>query len=95
LDHSPGNTLIKIDKGDYKFYLIDLNRMRFEKMSFEERMKNFNRLTKDALVIKIFSEQYANLYDQKLESVYKKMLHYSEKFFLNRKRLNKIKKFKF
>lgn len=95
LDHSPGNTLIKANKGDYKFYLIDLNRMQFKKMSFKDRMKNFNRLTKDSLVIKIFSEQYASLYGLKFEAVYEKMLHYSDKFFSNRERLKKIKKLKF
>jgi hypothetical protein len=34
LDHSPGNTLIiKKDNGDYDFYLVDLNRMKFEVLS--------------------------------------------------------------
>ena len=45
LDHSPGNTLIMDDGNDnYDFYLIDLNRMRFENMTFEKRMHNFRRL---------------------------------------------------
>ena len=30
LDHSPGNYSVKNINGDYHFYLVDLNRMRFE-----------------------------------------------------------------
>ena len=95
LDHSPGNTLIKVNENKYKFYLIDLNRMEFKKMNFDDRMKNFNRLTKDSNVIKIFSEQYASLYKVDNDIIYKKMLFYSNKFFSNRSKLKKLKKFKF
>jgi hypothetical protein len=95
LDHSPGNTLIKVNENNYKFYLIDLNRMEFKKMSFDDRMKNFNRLTQDSNVIKIFSEQYASLYKVDNDIIYKKMLFYSNKFFSNRSKLKKLKKFKF
>ena len=36
LDHSPGNTLIiKKGNGSYDFFLIDLNRMKFEDLSIE------------------------------------------------------------
>ena len=95
LDHSPGNTLIKVNENNYKFYLIDLNRMEFKKMNFDDRMKNFNRLTQDSNVIKIFSEQYASLYKVDNDIIYKKMLFYSNKFFSNRSKLKKLKKFKF
>ena len=60
LDHSPGNTLI-VDKGEgkYDFYLIDLNRMRFEPMSFEQRMKNFRRLWLSKHMINVMADTYA------------------------------------
>jgi len=92
LDHSPGNTLIKFNNNDYEFYLIDLNRMQFKKMSFDDRMQNFNRLTKDPNVIEIFSREYAALFDQNFDFVYDKMLSYSEQFFFNRERIKKLKK---
>lgn len=92
LDHSPGNTLIKFNNNEYEFYLIDLNRMQFKKMSFDDRMQNFNRLTKDSSVIKIFSKEYATLINQNIDLVYNKMLSYSEKFFSNRERTKKLKK---
>ena len=91
LDHSPGNTLIKFNNNEYDFYLIDLNRMQFKKMSFEERMQNFNRLTKDPSVIEVFSREYATLFNQNYDLVYNKMLSYSERFFSNREKTKKIK----
>jgi len=45
LDHSPGNTLIVNNgNGTYDFYLIDLNRMKFEDLSIEKRMDNFKKM---------------------------------------------------
>lgn len=65
LDHSPGNTLIKQNsKGDYDFYLVDLNRMQFKKLSLTERIKNFERLTTNAELIEIMSAEYARLTQQ-------------------------------
>ena len=45
LDHSPGNTLIKKVSKDFKFYLVDLNRMEFKPLDFDTRIKNFSKLT--------------------------------------------------
>lgn len=65
LDHSPGNTLIKDNKdGTYSFYLIDLNRMRFESMDFRKRMHNFRRLWPSKAMIKIIAEEYSKLYNK-------------------------------
>lgn len=62
LDHSPGNTLIvKRDDENYDFYLIDLNRMRFEPMDFEMRMKNFRRLWPSKGMIAIMADEYAKI----------------------------------
>lgn len=59
LDHSPGNTLIRINDDNYSFYLVDLNRMRFEQMSFESRMKNLSKLTIHESIIRVMSNEYA------------------------------------
>ncbi|MCG2420254.1 lipopolysaccharide kinase InaA family protein [Aequorivita sp. F47161] len=81
LDHSPGNTLI-IDNGDntYDFYLIDLNRMRFEDMTFENRMHNFRRLWLSKTMIKIMAEEYAKCYGKSFEETHAMMLKYSRSF---------------
>lgn len=68
-DHSPGNTLIKINADNsYSFYLVDLNRMQFHaQMSFEKRMYNLRRLTPKKEMIAVMANQYAKLYTQKTE----------------------------
>ncbi len=72
LDHSPGNTLIKKEKeGGYRFYLVDLNRMRHrQNLGFKARMKNFARLTATDDIIAIISEEYANITNYNAASVY-------------------------
>lgn len=71
LDHSPGNTLI-VDKGSnsYDFYLIDLNRMKFEDMSVEARMDNFKKLWPSRTMVKIIAERYAELSGQPYEKLH-------------------------
>jgi len=81
LDHSPGNTLIlEHQKDKYHFYLIDLNRMRFESMSFEKRMRNFRRLWLSKTMVKIIAEKYAELYGKTYAETHELMSNYSRKF---------------
>ena len=70
LDHSPGNTLVKLHNSSPIFYLIDLNRMKFEKMNFTRRIMNFRRLTNDKEVLKIISKEYARLYNRDFDEVF-------------------------
>ena len=60
-DHSPGNTLIKKKKEKYQFYLVDLNRMKFEYLSFQDRLKNFARLTPDREIYVIIADEFAKI----------------------------------
>ncbi|WP_417366413.1 lipopolysaccharide kinase InaA family protein [Flavobacterium beibuense] len=71
LDHSPGNTLI-VNKGNgqYDFYLIDLNRMKFEDMDTEARMDNFKKLWPSRAMVKIMADKYAELSKQPAEKLY-------------------------
>ncbi len=81
LDHSPGNTLIlKNEDGSYDFYLIDLNRMRFEELSLEQRMKNFRRLWLSKTMINIMAPIYAELYGTTSEKTHRLMTQYSRAF---------------
>lgn len=62
LDHSPGNTLVvKRGEGQYDFYLIDLNRMRFEALSIEARMDNFKKMWLSRTMVKVIAKKYAEL----------------------------------
>lgn len=80
LDHSPGNTLITRGKGGFEFSLVDLNRMAFKPLDFEERMKNFARLTTKQEVLRILAAEYAHLSGRKEEEVFQKMWIYTRRF---------------
>lgn len=79
-DHSPGNTLIKRTETGYRFYLVDLNRMAFKELSFEERMKNFSRLTPKEEMILQMSKTYASLINRNQKEVFEKMWKYTQDF---------------
>jgi len=96
LDHSPGNTLIKIDANqNCKFYLIDLNRMKFHKeMNFDQRMKNLSKITPSKEMVQLISKEYAKLYQKNENEVFEKMWYYTSKFqkkFLRKKKLKNFK----
>lgn len=80
LDHSPGNTLIRKVKDGYAFFLVDLNRMKFEPMNFEARMKNFARLSKFKNMIEIMSDEYALASREKYTKVHQAMLQSVNEF---------------
>ena len=92
LDHSPGNTLIQLNGGDYRFFLVDLNRMNFKSLNFEERMKNFSRLTPEKEMVAIMASEYAKLSNRPEAEVFEKMWFYTEEFqrkFLKKKQMKK------
>lgn len=96
LDHSPGNTLIKIENGKYQFYLVDLNRMEFKKLDFETRIKNFSRLTIHKSMIEVMSDEYAKCMEADYQKVFNLMWHETEAFqekYYRKKRLKKKLKF--
>ncbi|MBU2951619.1 Kdo domain containing protein [Tamlana agarivorans] len=96
LDHSPGNTLIQLNGGDYKFYLVDLNRMEFGGLDFQTRIKNFARLSTHKSMVEIMSDEYAKCsgenYDKIFQLMWKETEDFQDKY--NRKRRLK-KKLKF
>lgn len=96
LDHSPGNTLIQLNNGNYRFYLVDLNRMNFKEMDFDSRMKNFSRLTSKMEIVRIMAHEYASLINRPEKEVFSKMWFYTKDFqekFWRKRRLKKRLKF--
>ena len=81
LDHSPGNTLI-INNGNknYDFYLIDLNRMKFEKLSIKKRMDNFKKMWLSKLMVQIISKKYAQLSHQSAAELQIILMEKSQQF---------------
>ncbi len=80
LDHSPGNTLIKREGNEYRFYLVDLNRMHFGKMDFDTRIKNFVKLTIHESMIKIMSNEYAKCTGEDENKIFNLMWKYTKEF---------------
>jgi hypothetical protein len=96
LDHSPGNTLIQLNNGDYKFYLVDLNRMNFGKLDFETRIKNFSKLTIHKSMVEVMSDEYAKCSGYDYDKIFNVMWQETEAFqerFYRKKRLKKKLKF--
>jgi hypothetical protein len=92
LDHSPGNTLIKKVDGTYQFYLVDLNRMNFEPMSYEDRIKNFAKLTTNKDMIAVMSDEYAKCSDVDSNTVKDLMWQYMQEFQEKHQRKGRLKK---
>lgn len=92
LDHSPGNTLIRLNNGEYQFFLVDLNRMNFKALSFEERMQNFSRLTPYKEMVAIMASEYSRLINRPEEEVYERMWFYTDEFQKKFQRKKEIKR---
>lgn len=93
-DHSPGNTLIKKqENGQYSFYLVDLNRMKFHnEMSLELRMKNLSRLTPKKDMIKIMADEYAKISQENAQQLFEMLWRFTTAFQHKFHRKQKIKK---
>ena len=98
LDHSPGNTLIRVkENNEYEFFLVDLNRMKFhEKMDHKTRIKNFSKLTSDKNMVAVMSGEYARITKNEYHKVFGEMWENTTKFqqhFHQRRRWKKKLKF--
>jgi len=58
-DYSPGNILYKKTGEDYRFYLVDLNRMYFGKISMNEGCRSLRRLWGNDEIISYIATEYA------------------------------------
>ncbi|CAL67243.1 lipopolysaccharide kinase InaA family protein [Christiangramia forsetii] len=92
LDHSPGNTLIQKHGDVYSFFLVDLNRMNFKKLTFDERMLNFSRLTPQKEMVAVMASEYSQLIDKNESEVFEKMWFYTRQFQEKFKRKKELKK---
>jgi len=80
LDHSPGNTLIFLNEDEINFSLVDLNRMNFRALNFKDKMYNFRRLTPKKEMVKVMSDEYAQLINKPKEEVFELMWKFTSEF---------------
>lgn len=89
LDHSPGNTLIKYEDEKPKFYLVDINRMKFQNMKSSKRLENFSRISEKIEVIKLISKVYSNLsgldFKYTFNMIWKNVLKFRNRFNLKKR----------
>ncbi|SDH73624.1 lipopolysaccharide kinase InaA family protein [Winogradskyella thalassocola] len=92
LDHSPGNTLIKKVADGYEFFLVDLNRMEFKHMNFEDRIKNFDRLTIHKSMVEVMSDEYAKVSGEDYDKIVNLMWEATEAFQAKHHKKQRLKK---
>lgn len=96
IDNASGNFLIKKINEEYRFFLVDLNRMNFyDEIDISKRLHNFERLTNDLEIIQLISTEYAQLSGQSPEFCYNKILDFTKKKAFKRKAKNILKFYKF
>jgi hypothetical protein len=59
-DFSPGNILYVKNNDDYLFYLVDINRMKFQSIDMKKGCKNFKRLWGNEKMIVFIAKTYAD-----------------------------------
>lgn len=94
MDNSPGNTLIFRDQqGDYQFALVDLNRMKFYDIPWQDRLRNFERLSPQRWMYEVMGDEYS-LLSQKPNSnqTIEQMWVYTQEFQRKFQRKKRFKK---
>lgn len=92
LDYSPGNILINEDENGYHFTLIDINRMKFEKVDIRKGCGNFSRMFEHDETYIYLAKEYAKIRHADENECIKLILHYKQKFHEGRKRKERLKK---
>lgn len=83
IDSTPGNILLE-EKPDglYRFYLVDLNRMKFhdKPLSFFDRMKNLSKITEETPILHQIERLYADLYQHDTDHIYPTLVYYRSRY---------------
>ena len=78
LDYSPGNILIQNKNDEYIFKVIDINRMKFKVLSFNDRIKNFSKLWAKNKDLEIIIYEYSMLIQKDYDECITLALKYSQ-----------------
>ena len=85
-DYSPGNILFDVCGDKVDFTVVDINRMKFDKVSLEKGCKNFARLWGRTDMFKLLAQVYASSMGYDQSRVEKLMLQYRNEFWKNKSR---------
>ena len=88
--------MFDVFEGEIRFSLLDLNRMKFGKLSKKECLRNFERLTPNEAVMTRIVSRYARLRGWNVEQSVREALAYEKTFdrlqIIKNDRKNKMKK---
>ena len=79
VDFSGGNILIKKEKNNYIFSLVDINRMKFRKINEYEGLENFNKLWFNEEDLTTIAKTYAKLAKLDEKKAVKEILYHDKK----------------
>lgn len=84
LDYSPGNILFtKDDRGNYRFMLVDINRMRFGPVSMSMGLRSFRRLWGPKRFFVLVISEYSKLRGYEIKESVHYALKERERFWLH------------
>lgn len=82
IDYSPGNILYKKQNDSFSFYLVDLNRMMFGKVSEDMGCKNFCRLWGSEQMLSYIATEYAKARGFETQKCIDLVLKYHREFWI-------------
>ena len=79
VDYSGGNILINRKEKGYEFSLVDINRMRFQRVEGYNGLENFNRMWFDEASLSLIAKTYAQLANLNQTVAISKIITYDSK----------------
>ncbi len=92
LDFSPGNILYRKENDHFRFFLIDINRMRFDISDPKLLMRNFERISPDTELVRHFATEYASVSGKDVDQTVDTAVRMANSFFHKKQRKNRWKK---
>lgn len=90
LDYSPGNILFDKVDNEYRFSLVDINRMHFGEIDIERGCANFARLWGQTAFFVLLAKEYARSRKVDEDECVRLVLHYRQKFWKRYRNRHKV-----
>jgi hypothetical protein len=92
-DFSSGNILIRETEDGYDFSMVDLNRIKFQKVSFEQGLRNLSKLALTDEEFNILVSEYARIQNQSPEKSCQLFWSYKRRSSFIRKIRKRLRKY--
>jgi len=92
LDYSRGNILIqKLENQQYDFSIVDINRMKFEKMDYIKGLKNFSQIWANEDELAIVAREYARINNKNEDEASNLLIQFDKE---HKEKIERKKRFK-